>query len=90
MLFSFWQPSLPHADGWFFRSDHYNFVKRGVPALVMENGKHPVDPSRPNLYPQKDWYHKPCDEYHEDWDMKGTIANINVMLGAATVIANID
>lgn len=56
----------------------------------MENGKHPVDPSRPNLYPQKDWYHKPCDEYHEDWDMKGTIANINVMLGAATVIANID
>lgn len=79
-----------NSDGWFFRSDHYNFVKKGVPALVMENGSHPVDPSRPNIYPQKDWYHKPCDEYREDWDMSGTIANINVMLGAGAAIANAD
>lgn len=79
-----------NSDGWYFRSDHYNFVKKGVPALVMENGSHPVDPSHPNLYPQKDWYHKPCDEYREDWDMTGTLANINVMLGAAAAIANTD
>lgn len=79
-----------NSDGWYFRSDHYNFVKKGVPALVMENGSHPVDPSKPNMYPQKDWYHKPCDEYREDWDLTGTLANINVMLGAAAAIANTD
>ena len=27
-----------NSDGWFFRSDHYNFVKKGVPAVVVENG----------------------------------------------------
>lgn len=79
-----------NSDGWFFRSDHFNFVKKGVPALVMENGSHLVDPSRPNRYPQKDWYHKPCDEYRDDWDLSGTIANINVMIGAAAAIADLD
>ena len=79
-----------NSDGWYFRSDHYNFVKKGVPALVMENGNHPVDPSKPNLYPKKEWYHKPCDEYREDWDMTGTLANVNVMFGAAVTIANRD
>ncbi len=79
-----------NSDGWYFRSDHYNFVKQGVPALVMENGKELVDPSKPNKYPQKDWYHQPSDEYKEDWDMSGTIANINVMIGAASAIANLD
>ncbi len=40
-----------NSDGWFYRSDHYNFVKKGVPALVVENGLHPVHPDRPNRYP---------------------------------------
>lgn len=26
--------------------DHYNFVKKGVPAVVVENGLHPVDTTR--------------------------------------------
>ena len=51
-----------NSDGWFFRSDHYNFVKKGVPAVVVENGLHPVDPARPNKYPMEVWYHKPSDE----------------------------
>lgn len=79
-----------NSDGWYYRSDHYNFVKKGVPALVMENGRELVDPGKPNKYPQKDWYHQPSDEYKEDWDMSGTIANINVMIGAASAIANMD
>ena len=62
-----------NSDGWFFRSDHYNFVKKGVRAVVVENGLKPVDPSRPNKYPMPVWYHKPSDEYHDDWDLSGTI-----------------
>ena len=65
-----------NSDGWYFRSDHYNFVKKGVPALVMENGNNKTD-----------WYHKPSDEYSDDWDMSGTISDINVMFGAAAAIA---
>ena len=62
-----------NSDGWFFRSDHYNFVKRGVPAVVLENGRYPVDANRPNQYPMPVWYHKTSDEYHEDWDLSGTL-----------------
>ena len=51
----------------------YNFVKRGVPAVVLENGRYPVDAGRPNQYPMPVWYHKPSDEYHEDWDLSGTL-----------------
>ena len=77
-----------NSDGWFFRSDHYNFVKKGVPAVVLENGQHPVDMSKPNKYPMPVWYHKPCDEYREDWDVSGTLANVNLMLSVALSLAN--
>ena len=77
-----------NSDGWFFRSDHYNFVKKGVPALVVENGNHPVDPSRPNKYPMKVWYHQPCDEYQDDWDVEGTLANVNLQFSVGVAVAN--
>jgi Zn-dependent M28 family amino/carboxypeptidase len=77
-----------NSDGWFFRSDHYNFVKAGVPAMVVENGNHPVDTLRPDKYPMPLWYHQPCDEYHEDWDLSGTLANVNLMFSVAISIAN--
>ena len=77
-----------NSDGWFFRSDHYNFVKKGVPAVVVENGLHPVDPSRPNLYPMDSWYHKPCDEYRDDWDLTGTLANVNLQFSVGLSLSN--
>lgn len=77
-----------NSDGWFYRSDHYNFVKKGVPALVVENGLHPVHPDRPNRYPMASWYHKPCDEYRDDWDLEGTLANVNLMFSVALSVAN--
>ena len=77
-----------NSDGWFYRSDHYNFFRRGVPALVVENGLHPVHPDRPNRYPMASWYHKPSDEYRDDWDLEGTLANVNLMLSVALSVAN--
>ena len=79
-----------NSDGWFYRSDHYNFVKKGVPAVVWENGTDLVDPSRPNQYPMPVWYHKPSDEYHEDWDLSGTLANVNLVYSIALSLANAD
>ena len=77
-----------NSNGWFFRSDHYNFVKKGVPAVVWENGRTPVDPGKPNKYPMPVWYHKPCDEYHEDWDLSGTLANVNLVYDVSLALAN--
>ena len=79
-----------NSDGWFYRSDHYNFVKKGVPAVVMENGLQLADPSKPNKYPMPVWYHKPSDEYHDDWDLTGTLANVNMVYSIALSLANAD
>ena len=76
-----------NSDGWFFRSDHFNFVKKGVPAVVLENGVHPVDPTKPNKYPMPSWYHKPSDEYREDWDLTGTLANVNLIFSVGVILA---
>ena len=77
-----------NSDGWFFRSDHFNFVKKGVPAVVIEFGTDLVDPSRPNKYPRSDWYHKPSDEYLEDWDFAGTLAHVHLMFSVGLSVAN--
>ena len=79
-----------NSDGWFFRSDHYNFVKKGIPAVVWENGTELVDPSRPNQYPMPVWYHKPSDEYHEDWDLSGTVANVRLLFSVALSLSATD
>jgi len=79
-----------NSDGWFFRSDHFNFVKRGVPAVVIEFGKDLVDPSHPNKYPRSDWYHKPSDEYRPDWDFAGTLAHVRLMYAVGLSVANAD
>ena len=77
-----------NSDGWFFRSDHFNFVKRSVPAVVIEFGTDLVDPSRPNKYPRSDWYHKPSDEYRDDWDFAGTLAHVHLMFAVGLSVAN--
>ena len=77
-----------NSDGWFFRSDHWNFVKRGVAAVVIEAGRDLVNPGRPNRYPQPSWYHKPNDEYREDWDIEGSIANVDLMFSVGLYLAN--
>ena len=77
-----------NSDGWFYRSDHYNFVKKGVRAVVLENGLKPVDVSKPNKYPMPVWYHKPCDEYREDWDVSGTLSNVNLIFSVGLSLSN--
>ena len=77
-----------NSDGWFYRSDHYNFVKKGVPAVVLENGRHPADVSKPNKYPMPVWYHKPCDEYHDDWDISGKLSNLNLVFSVGLSLSN--
>lgn len=77
-----------NADGWFFRSDHWNFVRRGVASVVIKAGKDLVNPDNPNGCTQASWYHKPNDEYREDWDIEGSIANVNLMFSVGLSLAN--
>src|SRR4029078_1263516 len=66
----------PEAEkGYYYRSDHFNFAKQGVPALYIESG-HDAAGDKPADYLKKkldDYeahdYHAPSDVVKADWDL---------------------
>jgi len=69
----------PHPEtGLYYRADHFEFAKRGVPAILTFSGYDYV--GRPGGWGDKTWaeyfahhYHKPADEYDPDWDLSGLV-----------------
>ena len=63
-----------------------------IAQAVFEIGPHfnDVDPGRPNKYPMASWYHKPSDEYRSDWDLTGTMANVNMIYSVGLSLSNDD
>lgn len=71
--------------GAFFRSDHYPFVKRGVPALFAVGGPSPEQATGESALIQRfihylqTGYHKPADEYDpKTWDMAGIVQDVMI------------
>ena len=74
----------PDADpekGYYFRSDHFEFAKQGVPALDPKGGRQYIGKSadfgkrKQDEYTAKD-YHKPSDEVKPDWDLSGAVEDM--------------
>jgi Zn-dependent M28 family amino/carboxypeptidase len=62
--------------GYYYRSDHFSFAKRGVPMFAVERGTDLVSGGKAAGAAISDdytnvRYHQPSDEYHESWDMSG-------------------
>jgi hypothetical protein len=76
----------------FVRSDHYAFVKRGVPALMLMGG--PEGDLSTWILRAKKWlqtdYHSPSDTVKPDWDWTGpqTLAKVGLIIGLR--VANAD
>jgi Zn-dependent M28 family amino/carboxypeptidase len=69
-------PDPESEKGFYYRSDHFNFAKVGVPALYLDNGIRFI--GKPEGYGERkrqEWtandYHKPSDEVKPDWDLSG-------------------
>jgi Zn-dependent M28 family amino/carboxypeptidase len=71
-------PDPESEKGFFYRSDHFEFAKEGVPALYADAGvKYVGKPEgwglqKRNEYTTND-YHKPTDEVKPDWDLSGAV-----------------
>lgn len=69
----------------FTRSDHYSFVQKGIPALMLMGG--PEGTAEEIVKKVKDWqkvyYHQPADDVMENWHWEGakTVADIMGILG---------
>ena len=74
---------LPEA-GHFFRSDHFPFAKRGVPAISIGSGEDLIvgGTAAGKAYGEryvKDMYHQPADEWSDDWDLSGMSTDIGLL-----------
>ncbi|MEX2498441.1 MAG: M28 family metallopeptidase [Wenzhouxiangellaceae bacterium] len=62
--------------GYYYRSDHFNFARGGIPSLYAKSGVEHVEYGREHvLAAERDFrdnrYHKPGDVYDPDWDLRG-------------------
>lgn len=71
--------------GYYYRSDHFNFAKKGIPALFANSGKDFVDKDKFNgealekEYNQKH-YHQPSDHYDaQTWTGEGAINDLQLL-----------
>ena len=82
---------LPEENA-FVRSDHYAFVKKGVPALMLLGG--PAGEVSEWIPRAKKWmetdYHSPSDTVKPDWDWTGpqTLGQLGMIIGLR--VANAD
>ncbi len=69
----------------FYRSDHYFFVKRGIPGIMILGA--PEGSTESWIARLKKWektdYHQPTDVVRSDWDWSGprTIASVMLLMG---------
>lgn len=87
------QPDPEPEKGFFYRSDHFEFAKQGVPALYIDAGNtfrdKPADygQQKRDEYTTND-YHKPGDEIKPDWDLEGGAEDVRVLFQVGHRVAN--
>ncbi|SFP80709.1 M28 family metallopeptidase [Variovorax sp. 770b2] len=84
----------PHPEaGYFFRSDHFSFAKRGVPALSFDSGDDWVagglaaGEAASKAY-TADRYHQPADEWRADWSFTGMAHDLPLLYRVGQMLAN--
>jgi Zn-dependent M28 family amino/carboxypeptidase len=89
------KPDAEPEKGFYYRSDHFNFAKKGVPAFDPDSGidfigKPPgYGRQKRDEYTKVD-YHQPSDEVKPDWDLAGAIEDAKIFLVMGYRIANAD
>lgn len=82
------------ASGFYFRSDHFNFAKAGVPALYINSGLDLVEGgATAGDAAGKDYnenrYHKPGDQYDAaTWNLEGIVQDLETVLTIGEILAN--
>ena len=89
------KPDEEPEKGYFYRSDHFEFAKQGVPALYTGSGTDfigkPADygKKKSDEYTTID-YHKVTDEVKPDWDLAGAIEDTQLLFQVGFRVAQGD
>jgi Zn-dependent M28 family amino/carboxypeptidase len=79
------KPDPESEKGFYYRSDHFNFAKQGVPAFYADAGVEVVGKPADFAMKQRERYtnedyHKPSDEIRPDWDLTGGVDDLKLYL----------
>jgi Zn-dependent M28 family amino/carboxypeptidase len=87
------KPDASPEKGFFYRSDHFEFAKQGVPALSADSGMDFI--GKPEGYGMKkreefttNDYHKVSDEVKPDWDLSGAVEDLQLLFQVGYNVAN--
>ena len=89
------RPDPETEKGFYYRSDHFNFAKQGVPALDPDEGTDfagkPPEYGKQvrDDYTEHD-YHKPSDVVKPDWDLSGAADDLKVFFAVGYRVAQAD
>ncbi len=81
--------------GFYYRSDHFEFAKQGVPALYTDAGQDYIgkdatySKQKRDEYTNND-YHKVSDEIKPDWDLSGAIEDAQMLTWIGYQVAQAD
>jgi Zn-dependent M28 family amino/carboxypeptidase len=79
--------------GHFFRSDHFPFAKRGVPAISFGSGQHweqggvAAGKKEADRYTLEN-YHQPSDEWHAEWTFEGMARDLGILYAVGRELAD--
>ncbi len=87
------KPDAESEKGFYYRSDHFNFAKVGVPAFDPEAGTDFVGKASGFGMAMRDSfttndYHKPSDQIKPGWNMSGAVQDLDLFLTMGYRIAN--
>jgi Zn-dependent M28 family amino/carboxypeptidase len=89
------RPDPETEKGFYYRSDHFNFAREGVPAMNADEGVEFIGKSPE--FSQKlreEWterdYHKPSDVVRPTWDMSGAREDLKIFFAVGFRVAEAD
>jgi Zn-dependent M28 family amino/carboxypeptidase len=88
-------PNSQPEKGSFYRADHFEFSKLGVPVLYTGGGKDFIDKPADFGQQKKDDYtahnyHQVSDEVDPNWDLSGAVQDIDLLFEVGYQVANDD
>ena len=87
------KPDPEPEKGLYYRSDHFEFAKVGVPALYADSGLEMIGkPPGWGLERVAEYtaqrYHQPADEIQEGWDLSGAAQDLELLVRLGRAIAD--
>jgi len=86
------RPDPEPEKGFYYRSDHFEFAKQGVPALDIDAGVNFIGKDstygmkKRDEYTEHD-YHQPSDEVKSDWDLSGAVEDTRTLFKVGHIVS---